>query len=405
MNHKVVVTGIDIISPLGLNVDENWKNMVAGQSGIKKISLFNANDLDTQIAGEVPPEFDEYYKKYIKKRAAKQMTRVTRMCIAATNHAIEAYQIPIHEIDKSRIAIVLGVVNTGNSSVEKGTDLSNTILKGMNNAMSAWISMEYRITGPNFTVSTACASSAYAIAIGYDFIASGNYDMVITGGADSIINPEEIKGFNNLYALSTQNSQPEKASKPFSKDRDGFVIGEGAGVVILESKSHAEKRKAKILAELMGHGISSEAYNIMSPRAEGLGMLNTMKTALSNSGLKPEKIDYINAHGTSTMLNDLYETMAIKTLFGEHSKNLHISGSKSMIGHTIGAAGAIEAAITIKSLEEGLITPTINLDVPDPELDLNYTPHKTVKKNIQYALTNSFGFGGHNASLVLKKYN
>lgn len=404
MIEKVVITGINTITALGLSIEETWTNLIKGENGIRKISLFDASHLDTQIAAEVSSAFDEYSSQYIKKRSAKQMTRVSQMCLTACKAAIENYQIPVDSFNKERCAVILGVVNTANSSVEQGTDVKNTILKGMNNSISAWISLEYGFEGPNYTIATACASSAYAIAQGYDLIKNKKADLVIVGGADSTINPEEIAGFNALYALSTNNEHPEKASCPFSAKRDGFVIGEGAGILILESETSAKNRNAKIIAELAGYALTSEAFNIMAPKTNGEGMARTMELAIKNAQIKLEDVDYINAHGTSTTLNDLYETMAIKTLFGEQANRLAISSSKSMIGHTIGAAGAIEAAITAKSILEGIIHPTRNLDENDPQCDLNYVPHQAITKDIHCAISNSFAFGGHNASLILKKY-
>jgi 3-oxoacyl-[acyl-carrier-protein] synthase II len=274
----------------------------------------------------------------------------------------------------------------------------------MTNSMPAWISLEYQLTGPNFAVNTACASSAYAIAFGYEMIKNGQSDVVIVGGADSIINFEEIRGFNALYALSMANDPPEQASKPFSKDRDGFVIGEGAGVLVLESKEHALSRNASIHAEIAGYALTSEGYNIMAPMKDGEGMAQTIELAMQNAGISPEEVDYINAHGTSTELNDRYETMAIKRAFGELAYQIPVSSSKSMLGHTIGAAGAIEAIITAMSLKKGILPPTINYNQPDPDLDLDYVPNTARPKDIRVALSNSFGFGGHNATLVLKKH-
>ena len=404
MAEKTVITGMSMISSLGLDLDTNWKNLVAGKSGVRKITLFDASGNVTRIAAEVPAEFEEISRQYIKKRAAGQMTRVTRMCMVAAKRAIEASGLNFAALDRSRCAVILGVVNTGNSSSEKDTTPQNTIFKSMTNSMSAWISLEYQLGGPNFVVNTACASSAYAIGLGQDLIRSGQADVVITGGADSIINREEITGFNSLYALSVANDPPEKASKPFSRDRDGFVIGEGAGVMILESESFAKARNAKIHAELAGYGFSSEGYNIMAPMKDGEGMAETMEKALRNAGIYKEEVDYINAHGTSTELNDRYETMAIKKVFGERARAIPVSSSKSMIGHTIGAAGVIEGIITVLSLENGILPPTINLDQPDPDLDLDYVPNQARKQEIRVALSNSFGFGGHNATLVFRKY-
>lgn len=404
MPGKVVVTGMNIISSLGLNLKSNWDNLVEGRSGVRKIRLFDASDNITQIAAEVPPEFEEFSRKYIKKRAGSQMTRITRICFTCAQEAITNSGLNFENADKTRCAVILGVVNTGNSSSENETSLQNSIFKNMTNAMSAWISMEYQLAGPNFVVNTACASSAYAIGFGYDMIRYGKADIVIVGGADSIINREEIAGFNALYALSVQNDPPEKASKPFSKDRDGFVIGEGAGILILESEESARLRNATIYAEIAGYAITSEGYNIMAPMKDGEGMAYTMEKALKNADISPDEVDYINAHGTSTELNDRYETMAIKKVFGERAYQIPVSSSKSMIGHTIGAAGAIESIITILSINNSIITPTINLDHPDPDLDLDYVPNKARQKEIGVAMSNSFGFGGHNATLIFKKY-
>jgi 3-oxoacyl-[acyl-carrier-protein] synthase II len=351
---RVVVTGMDIITSLGLNLETSWNNLVEGKSGVKKISLFDASENQTQFAAEIPAEFEELWPTYIKKRSADQMTRITKACFVSAKQAVNMSGLDFETMDKNRCAVILGVVTTANSSSEKGTTVQNRILKSMNNAMSAWISLEFKLQGPNFTVASACAS--------------------------------------------------EKASKPFSKNRDGFVIGEGAGILILESLSHAQARHATILAEMAGYAISSEAYNIMAPMKDGEGIAHTIDLALKNSGLQIGDIDYINAHGTSTMLNDKYETMAIKRVFGEKAYQIPVSSSKSMIGHTIGAAGAIELVITVQSMLQGILTPTINLDEPDPELDLDYVPNQARKKEINCAVSNSFAFGGHNAVLIIKKF-
>lgn len=405
MSDKVLITGLNVISSLGITMEENWENLLEGKSGIGMIDLFDAKELDTQIAGQVTSSFDEYSSGFIKKRLAKQMTRISRICLTAVKAAIQEHNIPVSEFDPERCAVILGVINTANSSVEKGTTDKNTIIKGMNNAISAWISLEYGFEGPSYTISTACASSAYAIANGYDLIKQNKADLVIVGGADSSINPETIAGFNSLYALSTNNENPEKASRPFSNDRDGFVIGEGAGILILENESSAKKRNAKVYAELAGYALTSEAYNIMSPKTDGEGMAKTMQKAINDSGADKSEIDYINAHGTSTTLNDLYESMAIEKVLGMHAKKTPVSSSKSMIGHTIAAAGAIEAAITAKSVFHGVAHPTINLNEPDPELQLDYIPNQKRYIPIRYALSNSFAFGGHNSTLVFKKYS
>ncbi|MEI6883205.1 MAG: beta-ketoacyl-[acyl-carrier-protein] synthase family protein [Bacteroidota bacterium] len=404
MAKKVVVSGMGIVSSLGYDLNTFWSNLVAGKSGVKPITLFDASSCSTRIAAQVPPEFEEHSRCFVKKRAAGQMTRVTRMCIVAAKQAVTLSGIDFEKEDKNRCSVIMGVVNTGNSSVEKDTSLQNTVFKSMTNSMPAWISLEYQLLGPNFAINTACASSAYAIAMGMQMIQSGIADVVIAGGADSIINPEEINGFNALYALSVSNDPPEAASRPFSSKRDGFVIGEGAGAVILESEEHAIKRNAEIYCELAGYGLTSEGYNIMAPMKDGEGMAATIEKAIQNAGIEKHEVDYINAHGTSTELNDRYETMAIKKVFGDLAYNIPVSSSKSMIGHTIGAAGAIEAVICILSIRNDIITPTINYYDPDPELDLDYVPNHSRPKQVRVALSNSFGFGGHNATLVFRKY-
>jgi len=404
MPNEVVISGMSLITSLGLSLEENWNNLVAGKSGVKNITLFDASTLATRVAAEVPKEFEDLSRSLIKKRAASQMTRVTRMCVTAAKMAVSDAGLDFDQADRARCSVIMGVVNTGNSSTERDTTPQNTVFKTMTNSMPAWISLEYQLGGPNFAINTACASSAYAIALGYDLIRNGQADIVIAGGADSIINFEEIQGFNALYALSVANDPPGKASKPFSKDRDGFVIGEGAGVLILESKAHAKARNAHIYAGLAGHALTSEGYNIMAPMKDGEGMAQTMELAIKNAGIQKEEVGYINAHGTATELNDRYETMAIKKVFGDFAGQVPISSSKSMLGHTIGAAGAIEAIITSLSLHHGILTPTINYHEPDPDLDLDYVPNVARPKDIRVALSNSFGFGGHNATLVLKKY-
>jgi 3-oxoacyl-[acyl-carrier-protein] synthase II len=274
----------------------------------------------------------------------------------------------------------------------------------MPNAPSAWISLRYGLEGPNFNVSTACASSAYAIGLGHQMIKSGLADIVIAGGADSHIEPEYIRGFNQIMAMSVRNDSPEAACRPFTLSRDGFVMGEGAGVMVLESEKIARERNAVIYGEVAGYAITSEATDITAPKENGVGMAKTMRMALSDAGVNYDEIDYINAHGTSTYLNDKYETLAIKECFGERAKAIGVSSSKSMHGHTLGAAGAIEGIITILSIHNKMLTPTINYHDPDPELDLDYIPNQTREKNIRAALSNSFGFGGHNSTIVFKKY-
>jgi 3-oxoacyl-[acyl-carrier-protein] synthase II len=381
-----------------------WDALVKGTSCVRSITRFSCDTLETKIAAQVDTEsFSQLASQYCRKRLLKQMTLVTRMGLIAAIQAVNDSGIDFSQCDKSRVAVILGVVNAGYNSLE--AEIANDrIVKAMANAPSAWISLEYGIEGPNFPISTACASSAYAMAHAYEMIASGSADIVITGGTDSTVCPEEIRGFNDILALSTRNSSPETACRPFSLSRDGFVIGEGAGVLIFESEEHARKRGAKVYAEIAGYALTSEAYNIVAPKPDGEGMAKTMAQAIRHAGVIPADIQYINAHGTSTPLNDRYETLAIKNVFGEQAKKILVSSTKSMVGHTIGAAGAIEGITTVMSIKHGIVTPTINYEEPDPELDLDYVPNKAIEKDIRVALSNSFGFGGHNATLVFKKY-
>ena len=403
MEKRVVVTGINMMTALGLDLKTSWDNLVTGKSGTGRITLFDASEHTTKIAAQLPDSFDDYAKEHCKKYLAKQMARSTKMCYVCTKVAVNNSGLNFETFDKHRCGVLFGLVGTGYSSLDVQKDPRNLIIKTMSNAMAAWVSIEYNLEGPSYTIATACSSAAYAIAAGYDLIKSDKCDLVIVGGGSSGVNPDEIRGFNDLFALSTRNDEPEKASRPFSVDRDGFVMGEGAGILFLESEESAKARGAEIHSELLGYALTTEAYNIMSPQKDGVGMAKTMELALKNSGVNKEDVDYINAHGTSTGLNDKYETMAIKTVFGDRAYKIPVSSSKSMIGHTISAAGGVEAVITIMSLKTGILTPTINYN-PDPELDLDYVPNESRKKGINIAISNSFAFGGHNACLVLKKY-
>lgn len=401
---KVVITGMGMVTSLGNNVETTWNNLLKGKSGVSKISLFDASQLETQIAAQVDESFEEKASKLIKKRHRGKMTRLTRMALVAADEAINNSKINFDECDRTRIAVVMGVVTSAYNDIERNISKQNVIVKSMPNAISAWISIYNNILGPNFSVSTACASSAYAMGLGQQMIKSGIVDVVIVGGADSHIQEECIQGFNQIMALSARNEEPQKACCPFSKNRDGFVMGEGAGVMVLESEEFAKRRGANIYAEIAGYALTSEAYDITSPRKDGLGMVHTMELAMKNANVNPNEIDYINAHGTSTYLNDKCETIAIKKVLGEHSKDIAVSSTKSMLGHTIGASGVIEGIVTVLSINRGIITPTINYDVKDDELDLNYVPNYPIQKKVDVAISNSFGFGGHNASIVLKKY-
>lgn len=403
MANKVYITGANMITSLGLDLDSTWKSLKEGKSGVKGITRFDPSELQTHIAAEIPGDFEEYSNRFLTKRNAGKMTFVTKLGFVCASEAVNRAGIRFEDFDPQRLSVILGIVDTGYSSLERARSSEDIILKSMANELCALLSIKYKMEGPCYPISTACSSSAYAIAAGFDLIKNGAADAVIVGGADSIVSPEQVKGFNELYALSVNNNEPTKASRPFSKGRDGFVIGEGAGMLVLESEESARKRGAAVLAEMAGYGLSSEAYNLLSPKRGGEGMAVTMEKALKSAKLSVEEIDYINAHGTSTTLNDDYEVKAVKKVFGERAYQIPVSSSKSMIGHTIGAAGAIEAIITGLSIKEGIVTPTINYDEPDPELDLDFVPHRSRSHSIRAALSNSFAFGGHNATLVLQK--
>lgn len=403
--NRTVITGIGMITSLGMDVESNWTNLKEGRSGVKKVTLFDAEEYQTQIAAEIDSKaLEEIAKKELSRRTRKQMTRTTRMSTIAAIEAIKDSGIDLDKYDKTRIAVILGVITTSYNENERNESGSHYVVKTMPNAPSAWISILYGIEGPNFNVSTACASSAYAISLAHMLIQTGQVDIAIVGGVDSQIEPNYFRGFNQILAMSVRNDSPETACRPFSKSRDGFVMGEGAGIMVIESEKIALERNAHIYGELAGAAITSEAGDITAPKENGVGMAKTMKTALSNAGVSIDEVDYINAHGTSTYLNDKYETLAIKECFGNRAKEIAISSTKSMHGHTLAAAGAIEGIITLLSIENSIIVPTINYFEPDKELDLDYVPNYARKQDIRVALSNSFGFGGHNATLVFKKY-
>jgi len=401
MEHRVVVTGFELITALGLDWQTTWEGLVEGRSGVSEIRRFDASGYDVRIAAEIPDAFVSYARNFVKGRRAKQMARATTLCYVCAKKAVDNSGLDFETMDRDRCAVIMGAVDTGHSLIE---DQKFWVLKTMPHALSAWVAIDYRLSGPNYTVSAACASSAFAIAHAYDLIRTGKADVVLTGGASSIVNPEHVAGFAELQALSTANRDPKSASKPFSRNRDGFVIGEGAGVLVLESESSAHRRQATIWGEVIGYALTSETYNIMAPAKNGSGMAHTMRLALKDARLQPEGVDYINAHGTSTSFNDRYETMAIKEVFGDHAYRIPISSTKSMIGHTAAAAGAVEAIVCFLTMAHGVIHPTINYQ-PDPELDLDYVPHQPRSKTVNVALSNSFGFGGVNATLVLGRYS
>lgn len=401
--NKTVITGMGMVTSLGLDLEATWQNLIEGRSGVDRISLFDPEHLETQIAAQISDELESVAKDKISRRDRKRMTRTTRMALVAANEAIQKSGIDFEQYDKTRIAVIMGVITTSYNDAERGQSDAHIVVKSMPNAPSAWITLQYGLEGPNFNVSTACASSAYAIGLGHQMIQSNTADVVIVGGVDSHVDPEYIRGFNQILAMSVNNKTPQTACRPFTSSRDGFVMGEGAGIMVLEGEQSARERKATLYGEVAGYAMTSESTDITAPKENGEGMAKTMTMALKNANVSCDEIDYINAHGTSTYLNDKYETMAIKKCFGDRAHNIGISSSKSMHGHTLGAAGAIEGIVTVMSIYEGLATPTINYTDADPELDLDYIPNQARKMTIRAALSNSFGFGGHNATIVYKK--
>uniref|UniRef100_A0A832A8N2 Beta-ketoacyl-[acyl-carrier-protein] synthase family protein n=1 Tax=Desulfacinum infernum TaxID=35837 RepID=A0A832A8N2_9BACT len=398
---RVVVTGFEMITALGLDWQSTWHGLLEGRSGVDRIRRFDASAYDTCVAAELPEACEAYCRRFIKARRARQMARATLVGVTAAKKAVENAALVFEALDRDRCAVVMGVVDTGYSACLD--DDAFWVLKTMPHALSAWVALEYKLSGPNYSVSAACASAAFAIAQAYDLITTDQADVVLTGGASAIVNPEHVAGFNELQALSTRKGDPRLASRPFSQGRDGFVMGEGAGVLVMESEESATARGAHVWGEILGYALTSETYNIMAPAKDGQGMAHTMRKALHHAGLTPEDVDYINAHGTSTPFNDRYETLAIKDVFGPRAVQIPVSSTKSMIGHTAAAAGGIEAIVCLLSLYHGKIHPTINYE-PDPELDLDYVPMTARAQRIQVALSNSFGFGGVNATLVLAAY-
>lgn len=408
---RVVVTGLGLISPVGMGVDESWTNLKAGKSGICAITHFDANQFATQIAGEVKG-FDP--ADYIHAKEIKKMDRFTHLAIGASQMAVDDSGLKITENNATRVGVIAGsgmgglstLENTHATYVEKGPRRITPFFIPMViiNLASGHISMRFGAKGPNSAAVTACATGTNCIGDSSRLIQLGYADAMIAGGSEAAITPLGIGGFNAMRALSTRNDEPERASRPFDVERDGFVMGEGAGIVVLEELEMAKTRGAKIYAEVVGYGMTADAYHMTAPAPEGEGAARCMEATLKDAGVSPEDVDYINAHGTSTKFGDELETAAIKTVFGDHAYKLAISSTKSMTGHLLGAAGGVEAIATILSIYEGVIPPTINLDNPDPECDLDYVPNKARKMELEYAISNSFGFGGTNACLLFKKF-
>ena len=409
---RVVITGLGALTPIGNNVSEYWDSLLNGVSGAAPITRFDASKFKTQFACEVknfnPTDF-------IDRKEARKQDPYTQYAMVATAEAMEDSKIDLDTIDLDRAGVIwgsgIGGIKTFYDEVSAFTTGGGIprfnpffIPKMISDIAAGIISIKYGFRGPNFTTVSACASSSNALIDAFNYIRLGKADVIITGGSEASVNEAGVGGFNALKALSTRNDDPTRASRPFDKDRDGFVLGEGAGTLILEEYEHAIKRGAKIYAEVMGGGLSADAHHITAPHPEGLGAIKVMQNALDDAHMKPEDIDYINVHGTSTPLGDISESKAIKAVYGKHAFNLNISSTKSMTGHLLGAAGAIEAIASILAIEKNIIPPTINNENFDEELDanLNFTLNTAEKKNVNAIMSNTFGFGGHNASIILK---
>ena len=411
MKRRVVVTGLGLITPLGIGADESWKGLTEGRSGIKKITQFDASNFATQIAGEVDGFVPE---DYIDAKDVKKTDRFAQFAVAAAGMAHKDSGLSIGPANAERVGVLIGSGIGGLKTIERYNQI--LLEKGPRritpflipllsiNLAAGNISIKFGAKGPSSAVATACATGSHSIGEACRIIQYGDADAMIAGGTEAVITPLGVGGFNAMKALSTRNDEPEKASRPFDSGRDGFVMGEGAGVLILEELEGALARGARILAEFAGFGMSSDAYHITSPSADGDGAARCIANALKDANVPPEAVDYINAHGTSTKQGDEIETTAIKKAFGAHAFKLVVSSTKSMTGHLLGAAGGVEAAIAVLAIMKSIIPPTINLDNPDPECDLDYVPHEARHRRVDCALSNSFGFGGTNACLLFKRF-
>ncbi len=408
---RVVITGIGVVSPVGNDLETFWESLKAGRSGISRYQAFDSEKFDSKIAGEVKG-FDPapFYKT---PKDVRRTDRYTHFAVAAAKMSLNDSGLDLGAIDRDRIGVMVGSGVGGLATMEtqvaqmqiKGPDRTSPFMIAMmiSNMASGFISMEHGLRGPNMAIVTACATANHCMGEAWRIIKFGDADIILAGGSEACVVPVGIAGFCAMRALSVRNDEPEKASRPFDKDRDGFVMGEGGGVLILEEYEHAKKRGAKIYCEVAGYGLTADAYHMSAPQPEGEGAARCMRMAMNHAKVNVEDVDYINAHGTSTPIGDLCETKAVKVAFGDHARNgLLVSSTKSMTGHLLGAAGAVEMAACVMAMRDGIVPPTINLDNPDPECDLDYVPHKAREKKVKIALSNSFGFGGHNSSVLIK---
>lgn len=408
---RVVVTGVGLITPLGTGTEKSWENLLDGRSGIRKITQFDATHFPCQVAGEVP---DFEINQFIEIKEQKKMDRFIHFAFAAAKMAVEDSGLKITKDNADRIGVLVGSGIGGLSAIEhyhtilleKGPKRISPFFIPMLiiNLAAGQISIHFGAKGPNSAVATACASGTHSIGDAFKIIKRGEADAMISGGTEAVITPLAVGGFSSMKALSTRNNEPEKASRPFDRDRDGFVMGEGAGIMVLEDMEQALSRGAKIYAEITGYGMTGDAYHITSPPPEGEGAARCMRASLKDADIHPEEIEYINAHGTSTKYGDELETQAIKSVFGKHAYKCAVSSTKSMTGHLLGAAGGVEGVICALSIFNKIIPPTINLENPDPECDLDYVPNKARAMDLNMAMSNSFGFGGTNACIIFKRY-
>lgn len=411
MKKRVVITGLGIISPIGIGKSEFWESLIKGKSGIANITRFDTEGFSTTIAAEVKNFIPE---EYIDKKEAKKMDKFTQYAVAASKLAIEDAEIDLDKNCKDRFGVIIGSGIGGLETfevqhkklLEKGPRRVSPFFIPMmiGNMAAGQISIMLGAKGVNETIVTACASSTNAIGDAFKVIQRGDSDIIVTGGTEASITPMALAGFSSMKALSTNNSEPSKASRPFDKNRDGFIMGEGAGIVVLEELQHAINRGANIYGEVIGYGSTSDAYHITTPSEGGEGASRAMMMAINDANIKPEDVDYINAHGTSTLYNDMLETAAIKDVFKEHAYNIKVSSTKSMTGHLLGAAGGIEACVCSLAITNGYIPPTINYETYDEECDLNYVPNTGLFQEVNVAMSNSLGFGGHNATIIIKRY-
>src|SRR5581483_3612060 len=415
-DQRVVITGMGVISPLGFTVDALWENLLAGKSAARPIDAFDASGFAVQICSDISDkDFDvEQYSDVIDKKEARRLDPFEQYAVVATHQALTQANLKIDDSNRDEIGVLIGtglggliVIDNGYKALnEKGPMRVNPFTGALMipNMGGGQVAITFGARGPNFCVVSACATGSNAIGEAYEIIRRGDALAMITGASETVMTPFALSAFYRTQAMSTRNDDPEHASRPFDAKRDGFVYGNGAGILIFERLDFAKQRGAKILAEVIGYGATDDAYHISAPVPDGNGARRAIKKALDKAQLKPEQVDYINAHGTSTVLNDASETAAIKAVFGEYAYAVPISSSKSMLGHLMGAAGAVEAVITVKTMLEGEIHPTINYEYPDPDCDLDYVPNKSRKKEVNIAMSNSFGFGGHNACVIFEKW-